>query len=67
MKKKTLRIFLPFAIIISMAFMLPGLNLPAYSAKVIRLKVAMYFPPPAFQAKVLDEFGRELEKRTMAR
>ena len=33
-------------------------------AKVIRLKVAMYFPPPAFQAKVLEEFCRELEKRT---
>ncbi len=24
----------------------------------------MYFPPPAFQAKVLEEFCRELEKRT---
>jgi TRAP-type C4-dicarboxylate transport system substrate-binding protein len=30
----------------------------------VRLKVAQYFPPPSFQAKVLDEFGRELEKRT---
>ena len=33
-------------------------------AKEIRLKVAMYFPPPAFQTKVLEEFCRELEKRT---
>ncbi len=64
MKKKILRISLPFALIISLAFILPGLNLPAYSAKVIRLKVAMYFPPPSFQSKVLEEFCRELEKRT---
>ena len=33
-------------------------------AKVISLKVAMYFPPPTFQSKVLEEFCRELEKRT---
>ena len=33
-------------------------------AKVIRLKVANYFPPPTFQSKVLEEFCRELEKRT---
>ena len=35
----------------------------AHAAKV-RLKVAMYFPPFAFQSKVLEEFCRELEKRT---
>ena len=67
MKKKNLRISLPFALIISLAFILPGLNLPAYSAKVIRLKVAMYFPPPSFQSKVLEEFCRELEMRTDGR
>jgi TRAP-type C4-dicarboxylate transport system substrate-binding protein len=67
MKKKTLWISLPLALIISLTFILPGLNLPAYSADVIRLKVAMYFPPPAFQAKVLEEFCRELEKRTDGR
>ena len=67
MKKKTLRIFLPVALIISLTFILPELNQPAYSADVIRLKVAMYFPPPAFQAKVLEEFCRELEKRTGGR
>lgn len=33
-------------------------------AKVIRLKVANYFPPPTFQSKVLEEFCRDLEKRT---
>ncbi len=36
----------------------------AHAAKVIRLKVANYFPPPASQSKVLEEFARELEKRT---
>ncbi|MBN1255339.1 MAG: TRAP transporter substrate-binding protein [Deltaproteobacteria bacterium] len=33
-------------------------------AKVIRLKVANYFGTPAFQSKVLEEFCRDLEKRT---
>ncbi|MHC4807936.1 MAG: TRAP transporter substrate-binding protein [Planctomycetota bacterium] len=64
MNKKILLISLPLAVIISVSLIFPNLNLPAYSAKVIRLKVAMYFPPPAFQSKVLEEFCRELEKRT---
>lgn len=34
------------------------------SAAEIRLKVANYFPPPSFQSTVLEEFCRELEKRT---
>ena len=33
-------------------------------AKLINLKVANYFPPPANQSKMLEEFCRELEKRT---
>ena len=63
MKKKSLLITLPLALIISVALILPGFNLPAFSAE-IRLKVAQYFPPPSFQAKVLEEFCRDLEKRT---
>ena len=35
----------------------------AHAAKV-NLKVANFFPPPAFQSKVLEEFCRDLEKRT---
>jgi TRAP-type C4-dicarboxylate transport system substrate-binding protein len=35
----------------------------AHAAK-ISLKVANFFPPPSFQSKVLEEFCRELEKRT---
>jgi TRAP-type C4-dicarboxylate transport system substrate-binding protein len=35
----------------------------AHAAKV-NLKVANFFPPPSFQSKVLDEFCRDLEKRT---
>jgi TRAP-type C4-dicarboxylate transport system substrate-binding protein len=64
MTKKILRISLPIALIISLVFILPGLNAPAYSAKVIQLKVANFFPPPSFQSKVLEEFCRDLEKRT---
>ncbi len=33
-------------------------------AQVVRLKVANYFPPPSSQSTVLEEFCRELEKRT---
>jgi len=33
-------------------------------AKEIRLKVANYFPAPASQSTVIEEFCRELEKRT---
>jgi TRAP-type C4-dicarboxylate transport system substrate-binding protein len=64
MNKKSLMVSLPLALIISLAFILPGLNLPACSAKEIRLKIANYFPPPASQSKILEEFSRELEKRT---
>jgi TRAP-type C4-dicarboxylate transport system substrate-binding protein len=46
------------------AFIIPGLNQSAFSADVIQLKVANYFPPPSFQSKVLEEFCRDLEKRT---
>jgi TRAP-type C4-dicarboxylate transport system substrate-binding protein len=35
----------------------------AHAAKV-NLKVANFFPPPAFQSKVLEDFCRDLEKRT---
>jgi TRAP-type C4-dicarboxylate transport system substrate-binding protein len=64
MNKKSLLRFLPLALIISVALILPGLNPPAFSADVIQLKVANYFPPPSFQSKVLEEFCRDLEKRT---
>ena len=64
MTKKTLLMTIPLALIISVAFILPGPNLPAFSADVVRLKVANFFPPPSFQSKVLEEFCRELENRT---
>ena len=35
----------------------------AHAAKET-IKVANYFPPPSFQSKVLEEFCRDLEKRT---
>ncbi|MFZ0447621.1 MAG: TRAP transporter substrate-binding protein [Desulfatiglandaceae bacterium] len=35
--------------------------------KVIKLKVSNFFPPPAFQSRVLEEFCRDLEKRTGGR
>ncbi|UCE54578.1 MAG: TRAP transporter substrate-binding protein [Desulfobacterales bacterium] len=67
MKKKHFLIFLSLAVVINMVLLIPNFSPSAHSADVIRLKVAMYFPPPALQAKVLDEFCRELEKRTDGR
>ena len=63
MTKKTLLMTIPLVLMISVAFTLPGLNPPAFSADVVRLKVANFFPPPSFQSKVLEEFCRDLEKR----
>ncbi len=40
---------------------------PAWSAKVITLKFANYFPPPAPHSKICEEFAQELEKRTNGR
>jgi TRAP-type C4-dicarboxylate transport system substrate-binding protein len=45
-------------------FMVTFLPSEKAHAKVTRLKVANFFPPPSFQSKVLEEFCRDLEKRT---
>lgn len=58
-----------FATIVAISFLALMLGIApigptnAY-AETIRLKVAQYFPPPSFQSKVLEEFCRDLEKRT---
>jgi len=61
-QKKLLMVVLVMVLFVGlMVFLLP----PGKAhAKVINLKVANYFPPPSFQAKVLEEFCRDLEKRT---
>jgi len=60
MKKKILIILL-IGLIISV------FATPALSAKVIKLKFANYFPPPAPHSKICQEFIQELEKRTNGR
>jgi TRAP-type C4-dicarboxylate transport system substrate-binding protein len=50
--------------VLCMGFMLTVLPAGKAHAKVVRLKVANFFPPPSFQSKVLEEFCRDLEKRT---
>jgi TRAP-type C4-dicarboxylate transport system substrate-binding protein len=56
MRTKTFMIFL--TILLAIAFITPA------SAKVTRLKVANFFPAKAFQSTVLEQFCRDLEKRT---
>ena len=64
MKKKLLLISLALTLLVTLLALCPILDKEAHAAKVIRLKVANYFPPPTFQSKVLEEFCRVLEKRT---
>ena len=63
MRRKKLLIMV-VAGILCLGLMVAVLPSEKAHAKVIRLKVAMYFPPPTFQSKVLEEFCRDLEKRT---
>ena len=64
MRKKYFIISLSLALAINVSLLIPNLSPSAYSAEVIGLKVAQYFPPPSFQSKVLEEFCRDLEKLT---
>ena len=63
MRRKKLLIMV-VAGIVCLGLMVTVLPSEKAHAKVIRLKVANYFPPPANQSKVLEAFCRELEKRT---
>jgi TRAP-type C4-dicarboxylate transport system substrate-binding protein len=61
MKKKRLLIVVG---ILCLGLMVTVLPFGKAHAAVIRLKVANYFPAPASQSTVLEEFCHELEKRT---
>jgi TRAP-type C4-dicarboxylate transport system substrate-binding protein len=61
MKQKTLLIVVG---IFCLGLMVSALPSGKAYAQVVRLKVANYFPAPASQSTVLEEFCRELEKRT---
>jgi len=67
MKKKFLLISLSLAVIINLTLAFSNLNSPAFSADVIKLKFANYFPPPAPHSKICQDFIAELEKRTNGR
>ena len=67
MKRKVFLISLSLAIIVGILTVFPILDQPAFAQKVIRLKVAHYFPPPANQSKMMDAFCKELEIRTDGR
>ena len=71
MKKKILLI--PLVLLLAMSLVATACPAPeaeeeeAPPTGVIELKVANYFPAPASQSTVLEEFCRELEKRTGGR
>lgn len=57
------------AFILSLGLMFTVLSVGgAYAqTKVIKLKIANFFPPPAKQSKILDQFGKDLESRSDGR
>ena len=63
MRRKKLLIMV-VAGIFCLGLMVTALPSEKAHAKVIKLKVANFFPPFTFQSKVLEEFCRDLEKRT---
>jgi len=67
MEKKYLSIYPLLAVIIFLVLLIPNLNLPAFSADTINLKITNYFPPPSMQSKIMEEFIEELESRTDGR
>src|SRR4030043_1144059 len=58
------RVSVVLVAVFCVGFMVTVLPSGKAHAKEIRLKVANYFPPPSRQSTVLEEFCRELEKRT---
>jgi len=67
MKKKFFLISLSIAVVINLLLLIPNFSPPAHSADVIKLKFANYFPPPAGQSKICEEFIADVEKRTNGR
>jgi TRAP-type C4-dicarboxylate transport system substrate-binding protein len=67
MKIKVFLIPLSLAVLMSITILFPTVDQPAFAQKVIRLKVAHYFPPPANQSKLMESFCKELETRTNGR
>jgi len=53
--------------IVLIGFVIALFAAPAFSAKVLTLKVANYFPPPAPHSKIFEDFARDLEQRTNGR
>ncbi|MFZ7113629.1 MAG: TRAP transporter substrate-binding protein [Desulfatiglandales bacterium] len=60
------KIFMVIAGIVCLMFMLTfaPFDKAQASPKVITLKMANFYPPPAQQSKICEEFAAELEKRT---
>jgi TRAP-type C4-dicarboxylate transport system substrate-binding protein len=56
-----------FLTIVLIGFVIALFATPALSAKVLTLKVANYFPPPAPHSKIFEDFARDLEQRTNGR
>jgi TRAP-type C4-dicarboxylate transport system substrate-binding protein len=67
MNNKSLLMSLSIAAIIIFSLAFLNLNPPAFSADVIKLKMANYFPPPAPHSKICEDFIADVEERTNGR
>lgn len=63
MKKRKVRMAV-LTVALCVSFLASVLVSGVVHAQAVRLKVATYFPAPASQSTLLEEFCRELEKRT---
>ena len=53
--------------ILCLGLMFTVLSVGGVDAAPIKLKIANFFPPPAKQSKITQEFGEELERRSGGR
>lgn len=63
MRKKSVLVVVGI-IFFGLIFTVSAMDTASAQGKVIKLKVANFFPPPSNQSKILEEFCRDLEKRT---
>jgi TRAP-type C4-dicarboxylate transport system substrate-binding protein len=66
MRQKKVRIVVGILLLVLVVSVLPFRGVSA-AEKVIKLKAANFFPPPAFQSKYLEEFIADFEERTNGR
>ena len=61
------KVFFAMAVVIGISLILFPISGAFAAPKVITIKIANFFPPPAKQSKILAQFGKDLESRSGGR